>query len=159
MVLVAGYAATIAGANWATTLWPAVTVAGLHIPAGALLAGLAFTVRDLLQDTVGTRTTLLTIAPGAALSGLIAEPRIALASAAASAISESADIAVYTLCADSMMLIVAPVPPRGSYCLADDSSASGFSASAISRGGTTPYSSSGVHFRAVHNACRVSVFI
>ena len=95
-VLVAAYAATIAGANWATTLWPAVTVAGLHIPAGALLAGLAFTVRDLLQDAVGTRTTLLTIALGAALSGLVAEPRIALASAAAFAVSELVDLAVYT---------------------------------------------------------------
>ncbi|MFI7680960.1 VUT family protein [Amycolatopsis sp. K13G38] len=96
VVLFAAYAATIAGANWATTLWPAVAVAGLHIPAGALLAGLAFTVRDLLQDAVGTRTTLLAIALGAALSGLVAEPRIALASATAFAVSELVDLAVYT---------------------------------------------------------------
>lgn len=96
VVLFAGYAATIAGANWATTLWSAVAVAGLHIPAGALFAGLAFTVRDLLQDAVGTGTTLLAIALGAALSGLVAEPRIALASAAAFAVSELVDLAVYT---------------------------------------------------------------
>ncbi|MGW5051571.1 VUT family protein [Actinokineospora sp. NPDC004072] len=96
MVLFAGYAATIAGANWATTLWPAVTVAGLHVPAGALFAGLAFTVRDLLQDAVGTRTTLLAIALGTVLSGLVTEPRIALASATAFALSELVDLAVYT---------------------------------------------------------------
>ncbi|MBE1579434.1 hypothetical protein SAMN05216266_117125 [Amycolatopsis marina] len=96
VVLFAGYAATIAGANWATSLWPAVAIAGLHVPAGAFFAGLAFTVRDLLQDAVGTRTTLLAIALGAALSGLVAEPRIALASAAAFAVSELVDLAIYT---------------------------------------------------------------
>lgn len=94
-VLFASYAATIAGANWASTLWPAVAVAGLQIPAGALFAGLAFTVRDLLQDAVGARTTLLAIALGAALSGLVAEPRIALASAVAFAVSEGVDLAIY----------------------------------------------------------------
>jgi queuosine precursor transporter len=95
-VLFAGYTATIAGTNWASTLWPAVAVAGLQIPAGAFFAGLAFTVRDFLQDAVGTWTTLLTIALGAALSGLVADPRIALASAAAFAVSELVDLAVYT---------------------------------------------------------------
>ncbi|MDX8143316.1 VUT family protein [Lentzea sp. BCCO 10_0061] len=95
-VLFAGYAATIASANWASTLWPAVAVAGLRIPTGAFIAGLVFTVRDLLQDAVGTRTTLLAIALGAALSGLIASPRIALASAVAFAVSELVDLAVYT---------------------------------------------------------------
>ncbi|GLZ30827.1 hypothetical protein Lesp02_30160 [Lentzea sp. NBRC 105346] len=96
MVLFSGYAATVVGANWASTLWPAIAVAALQIPAGALFAGLAFTVRDLLQDAVGTRTTLLAIALGAALSGLVATPRIALASAAAFAVSELVDLAVYT---------------------------------------------------------------
>ena len=96
VLLFAAYAATIAGANWASTLWLALAVAGLHIPAGALFAGLAFTVRDLLQDAVGARTTLLAILLGAALSGLVAEPRIALASAAAFAVSELVDLAVYT---------------------------------------------------------------
>lgn len=106
-VLFAGYAATIAGANWASTLWPAVVVAGLQIPAGAFFAGLAFTVRDLLQEAVGTRTTLLAIAVGAALSGLVAEPRIALASVAAFAVSELVDLAVYTpLCHRSRIAAV-----------------------------------------------------
>jgi len=94
--LLVSYSVTITAANWASTLWPAVALTGLQIPAGALFAGLAFTVRDLLQEAVGTRTTLLAIALGAALSGLIASPRIALASAAAFAISELVDLAVYT---------------------------------------------------------------
>ncbi|WP_232376333.1 VUT family protein [Amycolatopsis aidingensis] len=83
-------------ANWATTLWPAVAVATLRIPAGAFVAGLVFTLRDLVQEAHGTRTALLAIAAGAAMSGLVASPRIALASAAAFAVSELADFAVYT---------------------------------------------------------------
>jgi len=96
VILLAGYSAIIAAANWASTLWPAVMVASLQIPAGAFFAGLAFTVRDLLQEAVGTRTTLLAITLGAALSGLVATPRIALASAAAFAVSELADFAIYS---------------------------------------------------------------
>lgn len=96
MVLFAGYVVPIAISNWATSLWPAVTIAGLRMPAGALAAGLVFTMRDLLQDAVGARTTLLAVALGAALSSLTAEPRIALASVAAFAASELADLAVYT---------------------------------------------------------------
>ncbi|MGY6655334.1 VUT family protein [Amycolatopsis sp. TRM77291] len=95
-VLFAGYAAAVAGANQAFTIWPAVAVAGLQIPAGAFFAGLAFTVRDLLQEAVGTRTTLIAIAVGMVLSGLVAEPRIALASVAAFAVSELVDLVAYT---------------------------------------------------------------
>ncbi len=95
-VLFAGYALTIATANWATSLWPAVMIARLRIPAGALVTGLVFTMRDLLQDAVGTRTALLAVALGSALSSLTAQPRIALASAAAFAVSELVDLAVYT---------------------------------------------------------------
>jgi hypothetical protein len=43
-------------------------------------------------------------------------------------------------------------------CLAGES-VSGSSANETSRGGVTPYSSFGVHCNAVHNACKVSVFI
>ncbi|RSN61512.1 beta-carotene 15,15'-monooxygenase [Amycolatopsis sp. WAC 04182] len=87
---------TIATANWANSLWPAVTIGGLRIPAGALVTGLVFTMRDLLQDAAGTRMTLLAVVLGAALSSLTSDPRIALASAAAFAVSELADLAVYT---------------------------------------------------------------
>lgn len=95
-VVLVGYVATIVAANGASTLWPAVAIASLQIPAGAFFAGLAFTLRDLVQETLGARTALLAIATGAVLSGLIASPRIALASAVAFAVSELADFAVYT---------------------------------------------------------------
>ena len=95
-LLLSGYAAAIAAANWATTLWPQVPVAGLQIPAGAFFAGLVFTVRNLLQDAAGSRTALIAVVAGAALSGLVASPHIALASAAAFAISETADFAIYS---------------------------------------------------------------
>lgn len=48
--------------------------------------------------------------------------------------------------------------PVGTY-LPGGSSLPGSSAREISRGGMTPYNSSGVHLSAVHNACSVSVFI
>jgi uncharacterized PurR-regulated membrane protein YhhQ (DUF165 family) len=64
VLLLAGYSATIAAANWATTLWQAVSLAGLQIPAGAFFAGLAFTVRDLLQDAAGSRTSWSRSSPG-----------------------------------------------------------------------------------------------
>ncbi|WP_026467746.1 VUT family protein [Amycolatopsis alba] len=96
IVLFVAYATMIAAANGATSLWPALVIVGLRIPVGALMAGLVFTTRDLLQDAVGTRSTLLAVALGAALSSVTAEPRIALASAVAFAVSEFADLAVYT---------------------------------------------------------------
>ncbi|UIJ59161.1 VUT family protein [Amycolatopsis acidiphila] len=71
-------------------------VFGLQIPAGAFFAGLVFTVRNLLQDAAGSRTALIAVVAGAALSGLVASPHVALASAAAFATSETADFAVYT---------------------------------------------------------------
>lgn len=95
-LLFGAYIVTIVGANWATSLWSAVAVAGLQIPAGTLFVGLGFTVRDLLQEAVGLRPTLLAVAVGAAMSGLIASPRIAFASTAAFAVSELTDLAVYT---------------------------------------------------------------
>lgn len=96
-LLFGAYIVTIVGANWATSLWSAVVVAGLQVPVGTLFAGLGFTVRDLLQEAVGVRPMLLAVAVGAAMSGLIASPRIALASAAAFAVSELTDLAVYTV--------------------------------------------------------------
>lgn len=95
--LFGAYVMTVVGANWATSLWPAVAVAGLQIPAGTFFAGVGFTVRDLLQDIVGARSTVLAVTIGAAMSGLIASPRIALASATAFVASELVDLAIYTV--------------------------------------------------------------
>jgi uncharacterized PurR-regulated membrane protein YhhQ (DUF165 family) len=64
--------------------------------AGTYFIGLTFVLRDLLHDTAGRRWTLAVIAAGAVLSFAVASPAIALASAAAFALSETADLAVYS---------------------------------------------------------------
>ena len=91
-----GYIATIFAANWAIQAFGLVPVGfGLMAPAGVYFAGLAFTLRDLTQDSLGKRWTVGAILIGAALSALIS-PAVALASGVAFLVSELADLAVYT---------------------------------------------------------------
>ena len=90
------YIATIFAANWAITTFGLVPVGfGLLAPAGVYFAGLAFTFRDLTQDSLGRRWTYFAIVVGAALSGLVSGP-LALASGLAFLTSETADLLVYT---------------------------------------------------------------
>ncbi|HYY81773.1 MAG TPA: VUT family protein [Actinomycetes bacterium] len=96
LVALAGYVATIFAANWAIVRYGLVPVGfGLTAPAGVWFAGLAFTLRDLTQRSLGAATVVLAIVAGAALSALVA-PRFALASGTAFLFSEFADFAVYT---------------------------------------------------------------
>ncbi|NJO83647.1 MAG: VUT family protein [Blastochloris sp.] len=68
---------------------------GLMAPAGVYFAGLAFSLRDGLQETLGRRWTVVAIVLGALVSaGLSAQ--LALASGLAFLFSELADFAVYT---------------------------------------------------------------
>lgn len=90
------FLACIVAANWATTHWGVVTLIGLTATAGTYLAGLALLVRDVAQREGGPLYVLILIALGAALSYLVADPRIAFASLCAFAISETADMIVYT---------------------------------------------------------------
>lgn len=86
----------ILAANYVTTRYGMVPVGfGLIATAGTYFAGLSFVIRDSLHDAAGKRWTLAVIAAGAALSFLVADPRIALASAVAFGLSETADLAVY----------------------------------------------------------------
>lgn len=90
------YALTIFAANWAITYFGLVPVGfGLMAPAGVYFAGLAFTLRDAVQETLGRRWTLAAILIGSALSALLSGP-LALASGAAFLFSELLDFAVYT---------------------------------------------------------------
>lgn len=92
-----GLLACILAANFVTTRYGVVPVGfGLMATAGTYFAGLTFVLRDSLQDAVGKTWTLGMIAVGAALSFLLADPFIALASAVAFFLSEVADLAVYT---------------------------------------------------------------
>lgn len=91
-----GYIATIFAANLAITMIGLVPVGfGLLAPAGVYFAGLAFTLRDAVQETMGRRWTVAAILVGALISaGLSAQ--LALASGIAFLLSELADFAVYT---------------------------------------------------------------
>jgi uncharacterized PurR-regulated membrane protein YhhQ (DUF165 family) len=68
---------------------------GLMAPAGVYFAGLAFTLRDLVQEQLGRTWTIVAIVVGAGVSALIS-PQFALASGSAFLLSELADFAVYT---------------------------------------------------------------
>lgn len=93
----AAYLGTILAANWAITVFGAIPIGlGLMAPAGALFAGLAFTLRDLLDDAGGRRWVLGAILTGVGLSFAVAAPAVALASAVAFGVSELVDWAVYT---------------------------------------------------------------
>ena len=90
------YAAVIFAANWAISTFGSVPVGfGLMAPAGVYFAGLAFTLRDGLQETGGRRWVLAAILVGAGLSAWISGP-LAFASGLAFLFSELADFAVYT---------------------------------------------------------------
>lgn len=96
-VLTAAFLACILAANYVTTRYGMVPVGfGLVATAGTYFAGMTFILRDALQDIAGKRWTLAAIAAGAALSFIVADPFIAIASAVAFGLSELADLAVYT---------------------------------------------------------------
>ncbi len=69
---------------------------GLNAPSGVLIVGAALVLRDMVQRVAGASWALAAVAVGCALSWLVADPHIAIASAAAFAVSELADFAVYT---------------------------------------------------------------
>jgi hypothetical protein len=90
------YVSTILVANWAVERFGIVPVGfGLMGPAAVYVVGLAFTLRDLVHETLGRWGVLGCIAIGAALS-LIVSPRFAVASGVAFLVSELADFAVYS---------------------------------------------------------------
>jgi uncharacterized PurR-regulated membrane protein YhhQ (DUF165 family) len=91
-----GYVATIFAANWLIQHIGIVPVGfGLMAPAGVYAAGLAFTLRDIVQRTLGRDITVIAILAGASLSYFVS-PASALASCVAFLVSELADFAVYT---------------------------------------------------------------
>lgn len=96
LAALAAYALTIFAANWAIVTFGVVPVGfGLMAPAGVYFAGLAFTLRDITQGTLGKAAALGAIVVGAALSALVS-PQFALASGAAFLVSELIDFGVYT---------------------------------------------------------------
>lgn len=95
-IALAGFIATVWAANWLIQHVGIVPVGfGLQAPAGVYMAGLAFTLRDVVHKELGAGWTVLAIVAGAALSLLIS-PAFAVASGAAFLASELADLTVYT---------------------------------------------------------------
>lgn len=104
LLSVFAYIFTILAANWSiqhlgfcsdngpcvVPVWP-----NLYAPSGVLWAGLAFSLRDFVQDTLGRRWAVGAILAGALLSALISGP-LALASGVAFLASELCDFAIYT---------------------------------------------------------------
>lgn len=100
------YLATIPAANWLIGNAGLVCVPngpclipvapGLMAPSGVLMIGAALVLRDAVQQLLGLRWAFAAIACGVVLSALVAPPALVLASAAAFAIAELLDLAVYT---------------------------------------------------------------
>lgn len=91
------YIGTVVLANVLSSRYGLVPVGfGLMASAGTYAAGAALGLRDIVQDQWGKRGTLAVIAIGSALSFLLADPLIALASLAAFTVAELLDMAVYT---------------------------------------------------------------
>ena len=90
-----GYVGTVLLANWLLHTIGIVPILGLAIPAGTFAAGLAFTMRDLTQETLGRWATVVGVLVGATLSAAVST-QLAVASGVAFLISELADFAVYT---------------------------------------------------------------
>lgn len=95
-ITLAGYILTILAANLTITYLGIVPVGfGLMAPAGVYFAGLAFSLRDALQETLGRRWVVVAILAGALISAAIST-QLALASGLAFLFSELADFMVYT---------------------------------------------------------------
>jgi uncharacterized PurR-regulated membrane protein YhhQ (DUF165 family) len=131
-VAVAGFIGTILAANWLVTNVGLINIGfGLIAPAGVLMVGVAFTLRDIVHRTLGPAAVIAAILAGAALS-FIVSPAFAVASGVAFLFSELADLAVYTplaqrswlgavtlsntvgLVVDSILFLwIAPLPVHG----------------------------------------------
>ncbi|WP_309505414.1 VUT family protein [Streptomyces phytophilus] len=94
--VLAGYIATIPVANWLVAhVDPQPVGLGYVAPAGVYMVGLVLVLRDAVRETVGRPAVAVAIAAGAVLSFWLATPALAFASAAAFALSETADSLVY----------------------------------------------------------------
>lgn len=76
-------------------MWPSFGIGDGMVPSGVLWAGLALTLRDLVQRRLGFWWAWVAVAVGAALSALL-DPRLAIASAGAFFLAETLDLFVYT---------------------------------------------------------------
>lgn len=90
------YVGSVWLANWLVSHYGVVPVGfALQAPAAVYVVGVAFTLRDLVQSTLGRWWVVAAIAAGAALSWIVS-PTFAVASGVSFLVSEAADFVVYT---------------------------------------------------------------
>jgi uncharacterized PurR-regulated membrane protein YhhQ (DUF165 family) len=100
------YAATIPIANWMIENVGTVCVPngpclipvgfGLMAPSGVLVIGAALVLRDIIHRSLGWHMALVAIVIGCCVSYVVSPPALVFASVAAFALSELADLTVYT---------------------------------------------------------------
>lgn len=92
----AAFIGSVVAANYLTTRYGFVPVGfGQAATAGTFAAGFALAARDALSDTLGRWWMLAGLAAGAALSFVVSDPTIAVASAVAFGLAEVADWMIY----------------------------------------------------------------
>lgn len=68
---------------------------GFYAPSGVLMVGLALVLRDAVHEGFGIVGALLAIVAGSMLSAFLSPPALVIASVAAFALAETADLMVY----------------------------------------------------------------
>lgn len=76
-------------------MWPSFGIGDGMVPSGVLWAGVALTLRDLVQRRLGFWWSWIAVAIGAGLSAIL-DPALAIASGVAFFVAESLDLFVYT---------------------------------------------------------------
>lgn len=99
----AAFMATIPAASWmgdnlgicrgSTCLWP--VGLGLSAPSGVLMIGVALVLRDAVHERIGAQGSFALVVMGAALSTMFGGAAVAVASALAFLVGETADLLVY----------------------------------------------------------------
>jgi len=91
------YTASVVAANVITAHLGLVPIGfGLSVTAGTFAAGFTLLARNLGQDVIGRPRIIALMLLGIGISWWLATPALAVASAAAFAISETTDMAIYT---------------------------------------------------------------
>lgn len=97
LVISAAYVAGVVAANVLTERFGLVPAGfGLVVTAGTYAAAWVLVARNIGQDIVGRRSILALMLVGAGLSWWLASPALAVASAVAFGLSETADMVIYT---------------------------------------------------------------
>jgi uncharacterized PurR-regulated membrane protein YhhQ (DUF165 family) len=94
--LAAAYIATVVSANVLTEHYGQVSMFGLLVTAGTFAAGATLLARNITQDVTGRLVIVGLMLIGCLFSWWLASPALAVASAVAFALSETADMAVYS---------------------------------------------------------------